>query len=49
MSRWPDFNTVYLQYFQPDRLPARSAFGVAGLAGGAVCEVEAWAYAPQLG
>jgi enamine deaminase RidA (YjgF/YER057c/UK114 family) len=31
-------------YFAPDRLPARSAFGVNGLALGAQVEVECWAY-----
>lgn len=46
MARWRDFNAVYLEYFAPDRLPARSAFGASGLAAGAMCEVEAWAYAP---
>ncbi len=47
MSRWSEFNAIYLEYFDPDRLPARSAFGAAGLALGAVAEVECWAYAPS--
>ncbi|MGH6925012.1 MAG: RidA family protein [Propylenella sp.] len=46
MSKWAEFNRVYLQYFKPDRLPARSAFGASGLALGAQVEVECWAYSP---
>ncbi|MFO1099873.1 MAG: RidA family protein [Xanthobacteraceae bacterium] len=45
MSKWADFNKVYIGYFEPDRLPARSAFGANGLALGAQVEVECWAYA----
>jgi reactive intermediate/imine deaminase len=45
MSKWGDFNTVYVRYFDPDRLPARSAFGANGLALGALVEVECMAYA----
>lgn len=44
MSKWADFNKVYLNYFKPDRLPARSAFGAAGLALGAQVELECMAY-----
>jgi reactive intermediate/imine deaminase len=44
MSKWGDFNKVYLTYFKPDRLPARSAFGAAALALGAQVEVECVAY-----
>ncbi|GAA4116006.1 RidA family protein [Aminobacter aganoensis] len=44
MSRWPDFNKVYAGYFDPDRLPARSAFGANGLALGALVELECCAY-----
>lgn len=44
MSKWADFNKVYLTYFKPDRLPARSAFGASGLAIGAQVELECWAY-----
>ena len=44
MSRWADFNEVYLRYFKSGRLPARSAFGVTALALGAQVEVECWAY-----
>ena len=45
MSDWPAFNEVYVGYFKPDRLPARSAFGAAGLAldGRVEIEVMAWA------
>lgn len=45
MKKWGDFNKVYLPYFKPGRLPARSAFGANGLALGAEVEVECWAYA----
>jgi 2-iminobutanoate/2-iminopropanoate deaminase len=45
MKKWADFNKVYLTYFNPDRLPTRSAFGAAALALGAQVELEAWAYA----
>lgn len=44
MSKWADFNKVYLSYFKPDRLPARSAFGANGLALGAQVELECTAY-----
>lgn len=44
MSKWSDFNQVYVTYFKPDRLPARSAFGANGLALGAQVEVECMAY-----
>lgn len=44
MSKWADFNKVYVKYFKPDRLPARSAIGANGLALGAVVEVECWAH-----
>lgn len=45
MSRWPDFNRIYVRYFKPDRLPARSALGANGLAMGAAVEVECMAQA----
>ena len=45
MGKWGDFNKVYVTYFKPDRLPARSAFGASALALGAQVEVECWAYA----
>ncbi|MCC6173216.1 MAG: RidA family protein [Gammaproteobacteria bacterium] len=46
MSQWAAFNRVYVGYFTPERLPARSAFGVDGLALGATVEVECMAVAP---
>ncbi|WP_054308054.1 Rid family hydrolase [Mesorhizobium sp. 1M-11] len=46
MSKWGDFNRIYLEYFDPDRLPARSAFGANGLALGAQLELECMAYMP---
>ena len=45
MAQWEAFNKVYITYFKPDRLPARSAFGAGALALGALVEVECWAYA----
>jgi 2-iminobutanoate/2-iminopropanoate deaminase len=39
MNDWEAFNRVYLTYFKPP-YPARSAFGVNGLAFGARAEVE---------
>ena len=47
MSKWADFNKVYVTYFKPDRMPARSAFGASGLALGGEVEVECMAYAPR--
>jgi reactive intermediate/imine deaminase len=44
MSRWEEFNRIYLEYFPATRLPARSAFGADGLAMGAHMEVECAAY-----
>jgi reactive intermediate/imine deaminase len=45
MSEWSTFNKIYLTYFKPDQLPARSAFGVNGLALGAAVEIECVAWA----
>ncbi|HEY1837232.1 MAG TPA: Rid family hydrolase [Rhizomicrobium sp.] len=45
MGEWRAFNAIYLEYFKPDRLPARSAFGVAALALGARVEMECCAWA----
>lgn len=45
IAQWAAFNRIYLACFDPDRLPARSAFGANGLALGAQVEVECWAYA----
>lgn len=44
MTKWSDFNKVYVRYFKPGRLPARSAMGVNGLAANAFVELECWAY-----
>ena len=46
MKQWPAFNQVYVSYFKPGHLPARSAFGADGLALGAGVEVECIAYKP---
>ena len=43
MSEWGAMNEVYANYFAKDRLPARSALGVNGLALGARVEIECWA------
>ena len=45
ISRWAEFNKLYVAYFNPERMPARSAFGANGLAIGAQVEMECWAYA----
>jgi 2-iminobutanoate/2-iminopropanoate deaminase len=45
MSHWEDFNKIYVGYFKPERLPARSAFGTNGLARGAQLELECMAHA----
>jgi reactive intermediate/imine deaminase len=44
MAEWDTFNRIYVGYFEPGRLPARSAFGASGLALGARVELECWAY-----
>ena len=46
MSQWAAFNEIYVTFFQPGRLPARSAVGANGLAMGAAVEVECMAYKP---
>ena len=46
MSKWGDFHRVYLEYFAPVRLPARSAFGANGLALGAQLALECMAHMP---
>jgi reactive intermediate/imine deaminase len=47
MAEWGAFNAVYVTYFKPGALPARSAFGADGLAMGALVEVECMARAPR--
>jgi reactive intermediate/imine deaminase len=44
MGRFAAFNDIYMSYFKPGRLPARTAMGVAALAAGGNVEVECWAY-----
>jgi 2-iminobutanoate/2-iminopropanoate deaminase len=44
MKNYDNFNSVYVTYFKPGRLPARSAFGANGLALNAAYEVECWAH-----
>jgi reactive intermediate/imine deaminase len=44
MGEWAAFNRVYLTYFKPERLPARSAFGASSLALNARVELECWAH-----
>ena len=45
MKNWPAFNSVYVPYFAPGKLPARSAVGVSGLALNAQLELECMAFA----
>ena len=45
ISKWGAFNKVYVTYFKPEHLPARSALGANGLALGAQVELECWAFA----
>lgn len=45
MGQWADFNKVYLEHFDAERMPARSAFGASALALGARVEMECWAWA----
>ena len=45
MKDWPAFNKIYVPYFPPGNMPARSAFGANGLALGARLEIECQAYA----
>lgn len=40
MSEWATMNEIYITYFKQDRLPARSALGVNGLALNARVEIE---------
>jgi 2-iminobutanoate/2-iminopropanoate deaminase len=47
MSKWSAFNAIYVPYFPSGKLPARSAIGANGLAGGALIELECWAFAGQ--
>ncbi|MFQ5679103.1 MAG: RidA family protein [Gemmatimonadota bacterium] len=40
ISEWGAMNEVYVEFFSPDHLPARSALGASGLAIGARVEIE---------
>jgi len=40
MKEWADMNWVYTTFFKKERMPARSAFGVTGLALNARVEIE---------
>ena len=40
MKEWADMNSVYVTFFKKDRMPARSAFGVSGLALNGRVEIE---------
>jgi 2-iminobutanoate/2-iminopropanoate deaminase len=44
MNDWAAFNQVYVGYFRPDRLPARSAFAASALALGARVEMGCWVW-----
>jgi 2-iminobutanoate/2-iminopropanoate deaminase len=43
IALWAEFNEIYLTFFDPGRLPVRTAFGSVALALEAEVEVEAWA------
>lgn len=47
MKNWPRFNEIYMGYFTPGHMPARSALGASGLAMGAALEVECIAWLPE--
>ena len=40
IGEWGAFNTVYTEFFEPGKFPARAAFGADGLALGARVEVD---------
>jgi 2-iminobutanoate/2-iminopropanoate deaminase len=44
MGKFAAFNEVYVSYFKPGHLPARTAMGVTALAASGNVEVECWAY-----
>lgn len=46
MAEWEAMNEVYVSYFKPSRMPARSALGASGLALGARVEIECIALIP---
>lgn len=49
LSRWQDFNRIYVQYFDPKCLPARCASGATALALGAQVEIDCIACVPPAG
>jgi len=48
IAQWETFNKVYVTYFKPGLLRARSAFGANGLALGPQVELECLAYAGKI-
>ncbi|MBD2775815.1 RidA family protein [Iningainema tapete] len=46
IKEWGAMNEIYLAYFSPSRLPARSALGASGLALNARVEIECIAFNP---
>jgi 2-iminobutanoate/2-iminopropanoate deaminase len=47
LSKWNDFNEIYVQYFDPFKLPARCVSGANALALGAKVEIDCIAYVPE--
>ena len=46
MSKWGEFNSVYLTYFKPGHLPVRNAFGASALAYAGQIEIDCLARKP---
>ena len=46
IAEWPTFNSIYAEYFEKGRYPARSALAASGLALGARVELECMAAMP---
>lgn len=44
IAEWPGFNSVYTEYFEDGKFPARAAFAASGLAFGARVEVDCIAH-----
>jgi reactive intermediate/imine deaminase len=49
MSKWGEFNSVYLTYFKAGPLPARNAFGASALAYDGQIEIDCLARMPTAG
>jgi reactive intermediate/imine deaminase len=47
MTQWSAFNSVYLEFFKKDRLPARTSFGVTSLVKNALVEIDCMAVAAK--